>query len=82
MLLGNLNQNRSRQKKIRTKVIHHKLLRSLYHPEIWVIHTTVGYKIQNIKVTIQLSTQILVYKVVRTHCVINEMDTTLLEKKH
>ncbi len=26
-------------------MIHHKLLRSVYHPEIWVIHTTVGYKI-------------------------------------
>ncbi len=24
-------------------MIHHKLLRNVYHPEIWVIHTTVGY---------------------------------------
>ncbi len=27
-------------------MIHHKLLRSVYHPEIWVIHTAVGYNIQ------------------------------------
>ncbi len=26
-------------------MIHHKLLHSVYHPEIWVILTTVGYKV-------------------------------------
>ncbi len=29
-------------------MIHHKLLRSVYHPEIWVIHTTVGYNTSDI----------------------------------
>ncbi len=29
-------------------MIHHKLLRSVYHPDFWVIHTTVGYKCHDI----------------------------------
>ncbi len=30
-------------------MIHHKLLRSVCHPEIWVIHTTVGYNNRVVK---------------------------------
>ncbi len=39
------------KKLFRTKVIHHKLLRSVHHTEIWVIHTTVGYKGHNRLIT-------------------------------